>query len=274
MTTIDPGSSAPALRRKRHELEGLILETGRQMIAEQGLGSAAEHLTFKAAFDQLEREQGVRVTNASVIGRIWENQEEFQRAVLRSLVADGPPDLTAANRCVSEYLAHADLSSVEARRHATIELCRVVGAVVAEAMRNSTQWGTWIALVSLHGANATEKSDPQIATLLQASADKTAERVALLVSSALAALGLGFSTGTDLPVLTSAIMSLAQGTFLHDGARTSSIPGVPLPTGTMGTIEDWTVLGIGILALIDQCCVSTEDAGATSPSTDRHRSPA
>ena len=55
MTTIDPGSSAPALRRKRHELEGLILETGRQMIAEQGLGSAAEHLTFKAAFDQLER---------------------------------------------------------------------------------------------------------------------------------------------------------------------------------------------------------------------------
>ena len=265
MTTMDSGPATTGQRRKRHELEGLILETGRRIIETQGLGTAAEHLTFKVAFDQLEREQGVRVTNASVIGRIWENQEEFQRAVLRSLLADGAPDLTATTRCVTALLTQADLSSGESRRRTVIELCRVASAVTADAMQQSSAWGTWVALTSLHCASSEEKRDPQITALLQESVEQTTAQVESLVSSALDALGLTFSPGADLALLACAMLSLAQGTFLHDGAGRADARTIPMPTGPGGGAEDWTLLGIGILSLVDRCCRPIEGAGAEAP---------
>ena len=52
------------------------------MLREEGLGTGAEALTFKRVFDRVEEDTGVRLTNASVIRRVWENQAEFQVDVL------------------------------------------------------------------------------------------------------------------------------------------------------------------------------------------------
>ena len=55
---------------------------------EEGLGTVADSLNFKRAFDRVEAETGVRLTNASVIGRLWENQADYQTDVLVELASD------------------------------------------------------------------------------------------------------------------------------------------------------------------------------------------
>ena len=75
-------------RQSREELRALLLETGRRILREQGLSSGAETLTFKTVFDRVEEEAAIRVTNGSVIGRVWENQAEFQADVLVTIALD------------------------------------------------------------------------------------------------------------------------------------------------------------------------------------------
>ena len=81
-------SGGPKVRRTREELQELILEAGRELLLSEGLGTGAEHLTFKRVLALVEATTGIRVTNASVIRRIWDNQEEFQLEVIQSIVND------------------------------------------------------------------------------------------------------------------------------------------------------------------------------------------
>ena len=262
MTMQDLEAPATGTRRKRHELESLILEMGRQLIAEQGLGTGAEHLSFKAVFDQLEVRQSVKVTNASVIGRIWENQEDFQRAVLRSVASGDALDLSPTVDCVAAVLAEADLSSIEGRRRALMDACRKGSAVTTETMRSSTGWSTWLALWSLHAAEGSDKSDAEIATLLRSTAARTAEQVAELASSAFDALGFDFAPGLDLTVVTAAIGSFTHGAFLNADSYDAPARGLPMPTGPNGDVEDWTLMGIGIHSIVERCCVPAAEKSA------------
>ena len=262
MMMQDLDAPAAGTRRKRHELESLILEMGRQLIAEQGLGTGAEHLSFKAVFDQLEVRQSVRVTNASVIGRIWDSQEDFQRAVLRSVAAGDALDLSPTVDCVMAVIAAADLSSVEGRRRALMDACRLGSAATSESMRSSTGWSTWLALWSLHAAEGSDKSDPEIATLLRSTAARTAEQVAELASSAFDALGFDFAPGLDLTVVTAAIGSFTHGAFLNADSYDAPARGLPMPTGPNGDVEDWTLMGIGIHSIVERCCVPAAEKSA------------
>ena len=59
--------------------------------------NGAESLTFKKVFDRVAQDEGVRLTNASVIPRLWLNQAEFQADVLAALAveeSEGEIDLT------------------------------------------------------------------------------------------------------------------------------------------------------------------------------------
>ena len=71
-------------RRSRKELRRLLVEAGTELLLEEGLGTGAEHLTFKRVFERLESTTGVRVTNASVIGRIWDSQDDFQTGIAQT----------------------------------------------------------------------------------------------------------------------------------------------------------------------------------------------
>ena len=62
----------------RDELRELILATGQSMLEEEGLSSGAAALTFKRVFARVEEDTGIRLTNASVIRRVWDSQSEFQ----------------------------------------------------------------------------------------------------------------------------------------------------------------------------------------------------
>src|ERR1700683_355759 len=65
-------------RRSRAELRDMLLEVGRSVLQKEGLAA----LTFKTVFDRLNERRGVRLTNGSVIGRVWRDQADFRADVL------------------------------------------------------------------------------------------------------------------------------------------------------------------------------------------------
>src|ERR1700734_1429918 len=76
-------------RRSREEIRLLMMTAGLDLLAEEGLGIGAEELTFKRVFDRVEASTGKRLTNASVIRRVWTNQAEFQDDVLSAVAMAG-----------------------------------------------------------------------------------------------------------------------------------------------------------------------------------------
>ena len=73
---------------RRDELKELLIGVGLELLIEEGLARGTERLTFKRVFDRAAAERGVRVTNASVIGRIWEDMADFQADVLPDAADD------------------------------------------------------------------------------------------------------------------------------------------------------------------------------------------
>jgi len=63
-------------------LRATLVEEGRAILLAEGLEAGSRNLTFKRVFDRVEAKSGLRITNASVIKRIWENQADFQADVL------------------------------------------------------------------------------------------------------------------------------------------------------------------------------------------------
>ena len=115
-------------RRSRQELKELLVKTGLEILFEDGLGTGAETLTFKRVFDRVEEEEGFRVSNASVIGRIWGDMSEFQADVLVAAVSDeNEQEIAEMLTAVEPVFRSADRSSIEGRQWALGELTRVAG---------------------------------------------------------------------------------------------------------------------------------------------------
>ncbi|MBV8462367.1 MAG: hypothetical protein JO368_03680, partial [Acidimicrobiales bacterium] len=110
------GRRAGTPRRSREELRELLVNAGVELLIDEGLGSGAGHLTFKRVFEWLEQNAGVRVTNASVIGRIWDNQSDYQTDVLVAIAStDGTEMVDAAFRALRPALAGFDRRTIEGR---------------------------------------------------------------------------------------------------------------------------------------------------------------
>ena len=131
-------------RQTRDELRNLLLETGRSMLRDQGLGNGAEALTFKRVFERVEIETGIRVTNASVIRRVWEKQADFQADVLAAIALDDHHDLVEVGlRAVKPILDNVDVGSPISTRRPSASY-RVAGELNARVVRKPSDWALWI----------------------------------------------------------------------------------------------------------------------------------
>ena len=230
----------------------LLLDADVEVLRQDGLGTGAEHLTFKRVFEQVMATSGVRVTNASVIGRIWENQAEFQSAVLAAVASEEVTDQErAVMAATAEFVATVDRSTVQSRRAALREIVRIAAEANLTTGTTSRGWATVIGVWPLaSGSHVSGGSDP-IYESMRASYAAIEERSVAATEALLAFLGLRPRPPIDVRQFTTACTALVEGYALRDRAG-AGIRGIELGTGPGGAMQAWTVLGIGMEALAEQ----------------------
>jgi hypothetical protein len=240
-------------RHTRDELRELLLEKGRAILGEEGLGTGAEALTFKRVFDRVEQDTGIRLTNASVIRRVWENQAEFQVDVLVAIaMGDYDGDVSDALAYVRPVLASVDRSSPESRAEAMREICRVGGAVSARALRQSSNLPSWIGVWALAASGESLEYRKKIEEALLSGYETFTERVEHMYSALTSYLGFRLREGLTLHQFVIASDSLSQGYGLRDRIDNSVMETIVRATGPDGESQEWTIFGVAFEGLVRQ----------------------
>lgn len=239
-------------RRTRDELRTLLVQAGAEMLWEQGLAAGAEHLTFKRVFQHLERTSGVRVTHASVIGRIWPNQEEFQTEVLTNLAALETPDVDAEVEAALTGLEDLDVSTPEARWRTALDICRRGGEASFRTIVASRTWPRWMGLWALAVVDVDSvRKRPIVEALVRAEAHAS-DCYEARYGAAMAVLGLRMRAPFTVRQFAVAIDAFTEGCALRAGVDPTASHPIGRPTGPGGAEEEWTLFAVGLEALVRQ----------------------
>jgi hypothetical protein len=240
-------------RHSREELRKLLLETGRTILREDGLGTGAEALTFKRVFDRVDDDTGIRLTNASVIRRVWENQAEFQVDVLVAIaLGDYDEDVDVAIDYIRPILANLDRSSPESRAQAMRELCRVGGGANAQAVRQSSNLPSWIGVWALAASGGSFEYRKKIEDALLAGSEVFTRRIERLYSAMISYLGFRLREDFTLHQFVVAADALSQGYGLRDRIDGSINEQIVHRTGPNGETQEWTLFAVAFEGLILQ----------------------
>ena len=240
----------PRTRRTREELRALLIGAGRSILEEEGLSIGAGTLTFKRVFEHVEATTGVRLTNASVIRRVWENQVDYQMDVLVAVAstAESAGEIAATSRALAPLLGQADLSSPTGRMWTLREMARVGGEAGIRARLETRDWSLWVGVWVL--ALTTDPVDDRrhLREALAAGLDAAADVWEQLLAAICAHLGLRVRAPLTLRHYTAAISAMVEGSALRQGGD-PDLALVVRPTSRDGGPQEWTYFGICLEAL-------------------------
>jgi hypothetical protein len=249
-----PSRPGPEHRRTKEELRRLLIEAGTQVLLEEGLGTGAEALTFKRVYDRLMQTTGARVTNSSVIGRIWDSQADFQLDVLSTFAREcGSSAVDETLAAGASVLAHCDRSSLEGRRQTMVEALRLAAAAHIEAVAKSETWPPWVSVWAL--AVAGSGSDGAILPVQEALVvgyERVTARYEEQYEAMLRYCGFRVRAPLTVHELTVAAGALAEGLVLRERVDVGGLGTVERPTGPEGAPQQWTLFGIALAALVEQ----------------------
>ena len=244
-------AGASRTRRSREELRDLVLEAGREVLLSEGLGTGAEHLTFKRVLAHVESTTGIRVTNASVIRRIWENQEEFQLEVVRSIVNfQGDLEVEASNRAFAEALATMDLSTPELRRASLAELIRVTCDEYIRAASTSHA-AIQMALATYISANLHTPGGSHFVEPFQSTNVRLTKEYMALYEAGLQLVGWRIKPGLSLADGAAAISALAEGVVMRMVADPSVMSTISQVRPLDGAMVEWSLLAVAMNQIVD-----------------------
>jgi hypothetical protein len=245
-------------RMKRDELRAMFVEAGLAILHEEGLGGGADMLTFKRVRERVESTMGIRTTNASIIGRIWANQYEFQTDVLEIIAADeSNSEVEATMEDLAPVLAHMDPSSEESRRSTMREVCRRSAAANSRALRQSTDWALWVGVLAVTAAGAPTGGAPtarrlRLEAALEQSFHAVTQRMERIYKAGMDFVGYRIRPGLTVRQFTIAVAALAEGCVLRERVDSASMNGIRRPTGPDGEDQIWTVFGLALEALSNE----------------------
>ena len=238
---------------RRDETRAMFLDAGVAILREHGLSAGSAVLTLKAARDRVEADHGVRFVNASLIGRIWKDQADYQTDVLAAVAADDSnSEVGQTLDLVAPFLAGLDVQSPQARLWSLREMCRVVSAEHADTLKASTDWALWIGILAMTAVGpATDRRERIDAALRQSYEDVTAQMEAIY-TALLDFMGFRVRAGTTVRQFAVAAAALTEGCVLR--ARVDPVPmeGIVRPTGPSGEDQEWTLFGLALHALTEQ----------------------
>ena len=228
-----------------------LIEEGREILFAEGLEAGSSNLTFKRVFARVEAKTGVRITNASVIKRIWENQADFQAEVLITIARDEARRAQGSGRRVIAMLGALDLTTPESRTRALREVCRVEGNASSAAIDQSNNWPLWISVVAM----ATTAAKPDIRARIKVALADGYMSVTQFWSQNFIALidvlGLRVRHPMTMDQFSTAAIAYAEGCALRQLA--SGHTGMMIrPTGPDGEDQEWSPFAVGLEALAYQ----------------------
>jgi hypothetical protein len=241
-----------APRRAREELRELVVAAGMAILAEEGLRTGAD-LTFKRVFARVEADTGIRLTNASVIRRVWIDQADFQSEIMARVVAgtNEVGQLGAALDLLAPLLVTFDLTTPGSRWAALVEITRLAGEVAIRSRVGTRNWELWVGVWVVTVTNPGNKSDPKLRQALADGLEETGEAWDQLFEAIMDRLGLRLRQGLTLRQLTESTGAMAAGYALRQASRDEAQV-FGRPTGPDGELQEWTLLGIGLEALAAQ----------------------
>ena len=221
-------------RQSREDLRALMLRAGRSILLEEGLGTGADALNFKRAFDRIESETGIKLSNASVIGRVWANLDDYQTDVLVELASDtSRSNVTEVADLVAAVLTERDLSTAEARSEALSEVCRVVGEALGDALRGSASWSVWINVWTMATSSDLPDRYQRVLSALMQSYDAINREGEEAFGSLMTLFGYRTRDPLTVAQFLNAVGALSEGCSLRDRVD-SKMFGIVRPTGPDG----------------------------------------
>lgn len=237
-------------RLSRDELRTLFVEAGLAILREDGLGTSGESLTFKRARERVEADTGIHVTNASLIGRVWENQFDYQTDVLAVAASDdSASEIEDTLRVVSPVLVSMDATSEESRRLTMREICRLSAAANTKALSESTDWLLWIGIWAATAVGSSPERRTRIDDALKLSYLQVTARMEDFYRAGLDFIGYRVRDGLTVRQFTIAVAALAEGCVLRDRVDAQHMNGIKRPTGPEGEVQEWTLFGLALEAL-------------------------
>ena len=247
---VDQPGTDQKRRRSKEEIREILLEAGRRILIEEGLGVGAGDLTFKRAFDRVEATTGTRLTNASVIRRVWENQADYQADVLVSVagVGDSTGELLTTMEAMAPLFGVLDRSSPEARLRSITEVCRVAGEASFRALVASRAWALWVGIWVLGATGGPSPHRERIRQALVGGYELDTEQWGELHAALAAHLGLRLRAPLTLRHFTVAVGALVEGCALRQIVA-EDLTLIERPTGPGGAGQPWTLFAVGLEAL-------------------------
>ena len=240
-------------RLSRDELRALMLDAGRETLREEGIEATTNNLTFKRVFERVERDTGIQLTNASVIRRVWENQADFQADVLSAIARDAErPEVDESLRAITSFLDGFDLSTEALRMTAARQLCRVVGAASSDTMQASSNWPLWISVVAMAMNSSPSERRSRVKEALQEGYTTITEFWEESTGIFMAHLGLRFRPPWTMRQYTITTTAISEGYALRQQIEGMLVP-FTRPTGPDGELQEWTLFGLAMEALVVQC---------------------
>ena len=240
-------------RQSREDLRALLLDTGRSILHEEGLGTGAEALTFKRVFDRVEDRTGLRITNASVIRRVWENQAEYQADVLATIAQHANvEEIDLSVEAISEVVDAVDLSTPLSRQAAMRELCRVGGEDNARAVSESRHLPLWVGVWALAAVGEPLDHRQKIEAALRTGYEAFTGRIEEIDAAMTAHLGFRLREQFTLRQFAIAVDLLGQGYGLRSRVDDSVRDVIVRRTGPLGEPQEWTLFAVAFEALVLQ----------------------
>ena len=237
-------------RQSREDIRALMLAAGRSIVLEEGIGTVGDALNFKRAFDRIESETGIRLSNASVIRRVWANLDDYQTDVLVELASDtSRSNVSEVADVVAAVLADRDLSTASARTEALSEVCRVAGEALGDALRHSAAWSVWINVWTMATSSDLPDRHQRVLSALMRSYDAINQEGEEAFGSLMTLFGYRIKEPLTVPQFLNAVGALSEGCSLRDRVDTKML-GIVRPTGPLGEDQQWTIFGIGLHALV------------------------
>jgi hypothetical protein len=240
-------------RVRREDTRSMFIEAGRSILREEGLATGGEALTLKRVSDRVEVDSGIRFTNASIIGRIWESQSEYQTDVLAAIAADdSTSEVEESLDRMASFMANMATTSEDARRWSIRELCRKVSAVHIDTLRRSTDWSLWIGIWAITAVGSAPERRRRIDEALRQSYLDVTSQMEAIYSSLLDLLGYRARSGLTVRQFAIAAAALTEGCVLRDRVDSEQMNGIMRPTGRDGGEQEWTLFGLALFALTEQ----------------------